>query len=217
MKTKTKPHYYIIIACIYILAGCSSAPKITYNEYGKKSYIVTHDNKIGYRKITELVFNGASAELYFLDSKINDTIESMGNMTMDYNMSKFPFARKELNGYLIKNNNDTVIAFNPYVYDIYESDYISNGNKIIVPKSKADDAWSRTLVFIQKNSEMRVQVASDNLIETYNPPEEKYAPRKCGYIATRYSLGEHSIIEISTKGMCIQKEKDAHKFIKFGK
>jgi hypothetical protein len=50
----------------------------------------------------------------------------------------------------------------------------------MVEVSKGDETWSRVNSFIAKYSSMKIQTASDYIIETYNPTEGKF-----GYSANR--------------------------------
>src|SRR5690242_18680637 len=38
-----------------------------------------------------------------------------------------------------------------------------------LPKSESDDAWGRANLYLANNSTMKIQTASDYLLETYNP------------------------------------------------
>lgn len=61
-----------------------------------------------------------------------------------------------------------------------------------VPKDKSDEVWGRINNFIAKYSTMKIQTASDYIIETYNPTDNINA---WGYMANRMVKGDE--VEIS--------------------
>lgn|SRR4030042_457624 len=64
---------------------------------------------------------------------------------------------------------------------------------IIVAKADAEDVWGRAQVFVSKYSSMKIQTATDYVIETYNPI--KFG--QYGYQATKTPKGEE--VEIAVK------------------
>lgn len=58
-----------------------------------------------------------------------------------------------------------------------------------IPKASADDAWGRAQVFIAKNASMKIQTATDFLVETYNPTPDAFMP-SYGYRVTRSAAGD---------------------------
>ena len=64
-----------------------------------------------------------------------------------------------------------------------------------VPKDNSDEAWSRVNSFIAKYSTMKIQTASDYIIETFNPINNFHA---FGYTANRMTKGDE--VEISVTG-----------------
>jgi len=67
-----------------------------------------------------------------------------------------------------------------------------------VPNAKADEAWSRINVFISKYSPMKIQIATNFAIETYNPPDGI----TCAYSASRLQKGDQAefTVDCFTKG-----------------
>ena len=61
-----------------------------------------------------------------------------------------------------------------------------------VPKDKSDEAWGRVNSFIARYSTMKIQTASDYIIQTYNPTDKFNA---YGYTANRMTKGD--AVEIS--------------------
>jgi len=57
--------------------------------------------------------------------------------------------------------------------------------KIQIPKDKADDVWAIVQVFVSKYSSMKIQTATDNVLEMYNPPGDLW---KFGYKLTRLPM-----------------------------
>jgi hypothetical protein len=61
---------------------------------------------------------------------------------------------------------------------------LSSSTVVTVPAANGDEAWSRAQSYIVRNSDYRVQVVSDYVIDTYFTPDGKYFNR-VGYTATR--------------------------------
>jgi hypothetical protein len=78
---------------------------------------------------------------------------------------------------------------------VYDATQLGLFSKVKVPKSKADDAWSRAVVWVNKNSDMKIQTSSDNLVDTYNP----ITPGNYGFTATRMTIGDTCTIELDCK------------------
>ena len=80
-----------------------------------------------------------------------------------------------------------------------------------VPKEQANDVWGRIQSWIGKYSSMKIQTATDFVIETYNPPGSEV---KYGYSATKTPLGDE--VEFEVKCFCgnifagTQVERNAH-------
>jgi hypothetical protein len=57
-----------------------------------------------------------------------------------------------------------------------EESYLEKANafplEFVIPKSQADDAWGRAQSFIAKYSDMKLQTATDFILQTYNPMRE---------------------------------------------
>ncbi len=92
-----------------------------------------------------------------------------------------------------------------------QAEFIANGRAVILPRNQSDEAWGRAVSFVAKNSDMKVQIATDLMIDTYNPTSES----KSGYTITRRVQGDEVIIEIVAKGS--GRGGQAYKFIKFGR
>lgn len=97
-------------------------------------------------------------------------------------------------------------------------DCIRTGGIVKLPKSQSEDAWGRATVYVNKYSSLRIQVASDNIIDTYNPVTDRNGVRSGhGYTITRRSIGDSVVIEIETKGGSPYGECHAFQYIKYGK
>lgn len=98
-----------------------------------------------------------------------------------------------------------------------ELDCMRTGGIIKLPKSQSDDAWGRATVYVNKHATLRIQVASDNIIDTYNPVSDRNGVRSgSGYTITRRSIGDSVVIEIETKGTPIYGQCHAYQYIKYG-
>lgn len=64
-----------------------------------------------------------------------------------------------------------------------------------VPADEADQAWSRAQVFVSKYAGMKIQNATDSLVETYNPTHDGVSERYA-YKITRLDQGENVRIEV---------------------
>lgn len=69
-------------------------------------------------------------------------------------------------------------------------------SSVDVKKDDAEAAWSRTTVWINKNSDMKVQIATDALIDTYNPTKMF----DYGFTATKQITEKGVKIELECKG-----------------
>lgn len=79
---------------------------------------------------------------------------------------------------------------------------LSSSTVVTVPAANGDEAWSRAQSYIVHNSDYRVQVLGDYVIDTYFAPDGKYFNR-VGYTATR-EIGkkEHSLfLKVRAYGM----------------
>lgn len=74
-----------------------------------------------------------------------------------------------------------------------------------VPRSQSEEAWSRATVWVNKNADLRIQTASDNLIDTYNPIGKDAFLQK-GYTITRRVTADWVYIQIEGKGAASDNE-----------
>lgn len=65
-------------------------------------------------------------------------------------------------------------------------------NPVPVPRELAPDSWARAQLFINKYASMKIQVATEVVVETYNPTEAG----KFAYSASKTPSGENVLIEI---------------------
>jgi hypothetical protein len=57
-----------------------------------------------------------------------------------------------------------------------------------IAKEMSDEVWSRAQLFVSKHASMKVQTASDYILETYNPTPDALNP-SYGYRVTRAIVG----------------------------
>jgi len=146
-----------------------------------KQVVATRDN-IPFYSNTQ---RGVGDSLGVMQNKRGDTISTMASMIYG------TWHLQCLNG------KDTVWVKNGDVSTIpvLEATKLGLYSTVKVPKSKADEAWSRAVVWVNKNSDMKVQTSSDNLIDTYNP----ITAGKYGFTATRMVIGDTCTIELECK------------------
>lgn len=211
---------YFLLALLFLFFGCSSVPTI-YRTYSK-SYAIVNHGLIDY--VPHSVFmTGQEYTLKTIKGKVGDSLLYFASYD---NFNLWTGQKKE--AYLVYLNlqdsdmgvgakYDSVWCFAPSVLESYYHDLYNNGMKIKVHKDKSDEAWSRTMNFITRNSDMKVQTSSDYLIDTFNPIVTKKGEKTpCGYTANRFNLGDTTTITIETKGSCGRGLRQAHKFIKYG-
>lgn len=71
--------------------------------------------------------------------------------------------------------------------------------ELIIPKNKAEEAWSRAQTWIARYSSMKIQTVTDFIIQTYNPPD-KLLPFMYGYSITKTLIGNN--VQISIECFC---------------
>jgi hypothetical protein len=63
-----------------------------------------------------------------------------------------------------------------------------------IPKAEADAAWGRAQTFVAKHSSMKIQTASDFVIQTYNPIfEPAPIPPSLGSVTYGYNISRNAI------------------------
>ena len=67
-----------------------------------------------------------------------------------------------------------------------------------VPKQEADDAWARAQTFIAEHSPLRIQTASDYIVETYKPMDLKAL---YGYRVARTPAGDAYQFKVTCVGL----------------
>lgn len=76
---------------------------------------------------------------------------------------------------------------------IYLDRVMSTPLVFTIPKENNEDTWGRIQSFIGKYSSMKIQTATDFVIETYNPSESDV---KYGYSVTKTPIGDEYEIEV---------------------
>jgi len=88
-----------------------------------------------------------------------------------------------------------------------ERDYIEKAKvfplEFVIPKAEANEAWGRAQTFISKHSGMRLQTATDFVLETHNPISGAY-----GYHVTKTPMGEEVQITVECIGGSIISKAD---------
>ena len=65
--------------------------------------------------------------------------------------------------------------------------------RFTIPKSELPDAWGRAQSFIAQYSDMKIQIATNNVIQTYNPSDSSI---NYGYSVTNAPMGDNVIITV---------------------
>jgi hypothetical protein len=79
-----------------------------------------------------------------------------------------------------------------------EAAYIEKINRVplefTVPKTQAEDVWGRAQAFVGQHSSMKIQIATDYILQTYNPDCGEF-----GYYVTKTPQGDS--VQIGVKGL----------------
>jgi hypothetical protein len=89
--------------------------------------------------------------------------------------------------YLLTNDPDTVWVTDGDVLSLDDYAFSLQLTKFRLPKDQDPGAWARATQYIVNHSDMKVQTASDNLIQTYNPIDGA----KIGFTITRVPMGDY--------------------------
>jgi hypothetical protein len=65
--------------------------------------------------------------------------------------------------------------------------------RFIIPKSELPDAWGRAQSFISQYSDMKIQIATNNVIQTYNPSDSSI---NIGYSVSNAPMGDNAIVTV---------------------
>lgn len=65
--------------------------------------------------------------------------------------------------------------------------------EIILPKDKGEEAWGRAQAFAAQHGDMKIQIATDYVLETYTPTE----PSSLGFRASKSPMGDKVKINAS--------------------
>lgn len=214
---------HVLLFTLLLLVGCSSIPTIYRTSQYSKSYAIVNHSSIEYVPHS-MFMTGQEYTTKTIKAKRGDTLQYFA--TYD-NFNYWTGQKKEaLLVYLnlqesdlgVGSKYDSVWCFAPSVLESYYHDLYNNGMKIKVNKDKSEEAWGRTMNFITRNSDMKIQTSSDYLIDTFNPIALKKGEKvPCGFTANRFNLGDTTTITIEAKGTCGSEYlRRAHKFIKYG-
>lgn len=66
--------------------------------------------------------------------------------------------------------------------------------RFTIPKSELPDAWGRAQSFIAQYSDMKIQILSNNVIQTYNPRDDSI---NYGYEVTNAPMGNNVIVTVN--------------------
>lgn len=179
-----------IVVSIVALTGC--LPKLpTYPKY-RTSISYYAQKMIANKEIMTVYSNqrvGVGDSLRLMPARVGDSVQSIASTIYDQSWY-----------YLIVKGNDSlwvrygdVVSTDAYLattqYRIFAYGPIRVHNSI------AEQVWSRVLVWISKNSDMRIQLSNDQIIDTYNPLTDG----KNGFTATKLIEQDSVAIEIECK------------------
>jgi uncharacterized lipoprotein len=78
----------------------------------------------------------------------------------------------------------------------YRSEAMAHPLTWTMPKAAAADAWGRAQTWIAQHSSMKIQIATDYVLQTYNPDSEGWAT-KYGYNVSASPAGESVQITVT--------------------
>jgi len=198
----------ILFIALVFLAGCMTSSSI--RRYSADVSLVVIGNTVAKYSHT----NGVGEKLGNGPWKKGDKIPAYARMSTGYGVGTQVY-------YLTTDGKDSVwVNFKEACTEA------ANEARLMlyaqVPKAQSDDAWSRTTVWINKNSDMKIQTASDNIVSTFNPIKAG----NYGYTATRLTSGDKSTITMECNyksseyelygSTCLQRIRAAHYFIQTG-
>jgi hypothetical protein len=65
--------------------------------------------------------------------------------------------------------------------------------RFTIPKTELPDAWGRAQSFISQYSDMKIQIATNNVIQTYNPSDSSI---DIGYSVNNAPMGNNAIVTV---------------------
>lgn len=75
----------------------------------------------------------------------------------------------------------------------YLSKALTTPKELIIKKDKSEEAWGRAQTFISRFSDMKLQIATDYVLETYNP-----AGTQIGFKANKTPMGD----KVKVQALC---------------
>jgi len=150
---------YFVFLFLVIYFGCSTTENVT--DVQPKKMVLTSSSQL---KDGNSPFSKSLAEL-----KKGDTITVTGKW---YSTYRAEFKGKT--GYIFEMDVESLAEFTKrHNEELEKSEGLKEvskfGTKVFVPKDSVGDAWGRAQVFLTKYSTMKIQIATDFVLETYNP------------------------------------------------
>lgn len=194
---------YMLMAFVVFCIGC--APKLTRIDYAIPStYYCEKDISKAYHSKQGLPNEDSAKSVSF---RIGDSVRVNAFASAG---SGDPYGFHMY--YLTVTGSDSTWIHQAGLMSAKRFDCVKNRNIVRLPRAMSEDAWGRATVWVNKNSDMRIQVASDNLIDTYNVT----ASTKKGFTITKRTDGESVVIEIEGKGLGTSYLCEAYEYIKYG-
>lgn len=146
---------YLLICLLAMMTGCAGPKYYPYHLTMKR--FVIQDNVIAHNVKGE---TGFVKDTVLLALKRGDSLSTTGYLITMWPVESYELAELRGRKYYIK-YDDLGGKCKLQFKDI--------SDELIVPKEKAETAWARAVVFVNKNSGMKMQTQSDYVIQTYTP------------------------------------------------
>jgi hypothetical protein len=153
------------------IVGCASS--FTFMPSPKKRVVLTDH-------ATYLMYSGGKVQSGAkpLPARAGDTIEVIGRVV--------GWGGSVPHAYLSLLASDTVYILSSDLIPLSWAPLAHQSAKFRLPTTQDPTAWGRAIVYIQRHSSVKVQTASDNLVQTFNPID----PGDRGFTVTRVPMGD---------------------------
>lgn len=174
---------YVTIIFTFVLQSCSLFNPVRGSIRKYNHPVIVAQEKVILYENTE---KGARVKVDSLRLKVGDTLNAFASQYY-----------KTHNYHKVYIKSDTFWVAPPSVLttDVYDMQKLVISNSVKVKKEDVANAWSRAAVWIAKNSDMTVQVASDVVIATDVPTKNACT----GYSATKENTEYGATISLDCK------------------
>lgn len=167
----------LILCALLLITGCSSGTLFR----GERRVVVTSTNPTLYRFGAD---GSVGDPLGTLSRSVGDTLPAFGRLVGGAFSKSY---------YVLAEKSDTMYVTDGDVLSLDDHALLRQLTKFRLPKAQDPLAWGRATQYVVKHSDMKIQTASDNLIQTYNPIDGA----KIGFTITRVPLGDEVEYEVA--------------------